>query len=51
MHEAERERDAAGDRIVANGHAAASGIACPCGKTAALGDVVSRQYEWLSKIR
>ena len=31
--------------MVANGHVAASGIAWPCGKTAALGDFVSRQYE------
>ena len=29
--------------IVANGQVAASGIAWPWGKTAALGDVVSRQ--------
>ena len=37
--------------IVAIGQLAASGSVLPCGKTAALAEVVSRQYEWLSKIR
>ena len=42
--DAERDRDTARTPpIVANGQVAASGIAWPWGKTAALGDVVSRQ--------